>query len=96
MYIFYSLKIIIIFDFSNCRTKDQPKFPHLSKNHAYLFYHACLFDKVAAKSAMKRYIELRTNSPEIFAHRDPLDEGVQIIYDIAYVFFKRLFFFNEF
>lgn len=46
-----------------------------------------MYDKTATKQALKRYVELRTCSPEIFANRDPLLEGVQFIYEIAYVFY---------
>lgn len=65
------------------RIKSQETLPNYSRMHAYLFLHACLFDKEATKKALKKYASIRAGAPDLFDNRDPCDENIQLVYSMA-------------
>lgn len=67
----------------NRRICDQPRFPKFSRNHAYLFLHACLWDIADTKKTIHKYVKIRGSSPELFDNRDPMDAGIQTIYNMT-------------
>lgn len=65
------------------RICDQPRYPTFTRNHAYLFLHACLWDVSDTKKTIHKYLKIRGNAPELFDNRDPLDQGIKTIYNIT-------------
>lgn len=65
------------------RICDQPRYPSFTRNHAYLFLHACLWDVPDTKKTIHKYLKIRGNAPDIFDNRDPLDQGIKTIYNIT-------------
>lgn len=65
------------------RIKSQEALPSYSRQHAYLFLHACIFDKDATKRALQKYASIRAGAPDLFDNRDPFHEDIQQVYRMA-------------
>ncbi|XP_059619777.1 uncharacterized protein LOC132263807 [Phlebotomus argentipes] len=65
--------------------KQQPRFPAYTKDHAYLFLHACLWVPEDAKRALQKYCQLRASSSDVFENRDVEDKAIQSVFDITHM-----------
>lgn len=59
--------------------------PAIADDYILLFLHACYYNHEKTKRAIEQYFTIRTNTPALFAERDPQLPNMSIVFDYGYV-----------